>query len=197
MIQVAINKTCAKVGRYAGVKVSSIAGFVQSDYAITNDWTVEGGFATNTCRNKIDDFVGYSNRRKLQRATALQPAQYLAVKPITALVYLISVRSTTSPTNLKYGQISHKALILLTLRNTTDKVTTPSRAITGNLTTASTLMTRKCLASKPTALVRLPPRALVILTCKPRRTIHNLINPLNTTRTHCLSKKSTINEFLI
>ncbi|MEZ8757422.1 TonB-dependent receptor [Vibrio splendidus] len=60
-----INKTYAKVGRYAGVKVSSIAGFVQSDYAITNDWTVEGGFRYQYMSNKIDDFVGYSQQKKI------------------------------------------------------------------------------------------------------------------------------------
>ncbi|WP_305810532.1 TonB-dependent receptor [Photobacterium leiognathi] len=60
-----INKTYAKIGRYPGVKVSSIAGFIQTDYAITNDWTVEGGFRYQYMSNEIDDFVGYTQQKKI------------------------------------------------------------------------------------------------------------------------------------
>lgn len=60
-----INKTYAKTGRYPGVKVNSIAGFIQTDYAITNDWTVEGGFRYQYMSNKIDDFVGYTQQKKI------------------------------------------------------------------------------------------------------------------------------------
>ena len=60
-----INKTYAKVGRYPGVKVSSIAGFIQTSYSITNDWTVEGGFRYQYMSNEIDDFVGYAQQKKI------------------------------------------------------------------------------------------------------------------------------------
>ncbi|MFW8630569.1 TonB-dependent receptor [Vibrio natriegens] len=60
-----INKTYAKVGRYPGIEVSSIAGFVQTDYAITDDWTVEGGIRYQYISNEIDDFIGYSQQKKI------------------------------------------------------------------------------------------------------------------------------------
>ncbi|WP_367971565.1 TonB-dependent receptor [Vibrio scophthalmi] len=60
-----VNKTYAKTGRYPGVEVSSIAGFVQADYAITEDWSVEGGFRYQYMANKIDDFVGYKQQKKI------------------------------------------------------------------------------------------------------------------------------------
>ncbi|WP_417877191.1 TonB-dependent receptor [Vibrio sp.] len=60
-----INKIYAKVGRYPGIEVSSIAGFVQTDYAITDDWIVEGGIRYQYISNEIDDFVGYSQQKKI------------------------------------------------------------------------------------------------------------------------------------
>ncbi|MCA0935890.1 TonB-dependent receptor [Vibrio alginolyticus] len=60
-----INKTYAKVGRYPGIEVSSVAGFVQADYAISDDWNVEGGFRYQYIENEIDDFVGYSQQKKI------------------------------------------------------------------------------------------------------------------------------------
>ncbi len=64
-----INKTYAKVGRYPGIEVSSIAGFVQADYAISDDWNVEGGFRYQYIENDIDDFVGYSQQKKIAAGT--------------------------------------------------------------------------------------------------------------------------------
>ena len=60
-----INRTYAQVGRYPGVDVGSIAGFVQADYAITEDWSIEGGFRYQHMINKIDDFVGYQQQKKI------------------------------------------------------------------------------------------------------------------------------------
>ncbi|WP_295898776.1 TonB-dependent receptor [uncultured Vibrio sp.] len=60
-----VNKTYAQVGRYPGVEVSSVAAFAQADYSITEDWTVEGGVRYQYMSNKIDDFVGYSQQKKI------------------------------------------------------------------------------------------------------------------------------------
>ncbi|MCG9575787.1 TonB-dependent receptor [Vibrio tubiashii] len=60
-----INKTYAQVGRYPGVEVSSVAAFAQADYSITEDWTVEGGVRYQYMSNKIDDFVGYTQQKKI------------------------------------------------------------------------------------------------------------------------------------
>ncbi|MEZ9229666.1 TonB-dependent receptor [Vibrio amylolyticus] len=60
-----VNKTYAQVGRYPGVEVSSVAAFAQADYSITEDWTIEGGVRYQYMSNKIDDFVGYSQQKKI------------------------------------------------------------------------------------------------------------------------------------
>ena len=60
-----INKTYAQVGRYPGVEVSSVAAFAQADYSITEDWKVEGGVRYQYMSNKIDDFVGYTQQKKI------------------------------------------------------------------------------------------------------------------------------------
>ena len=60
-----INKTFAEVGRYPGVEVASIAGFIQAGFDITNDWSVEGGFRYQYMKNTIDDFVGYQQQKQI------------------------------------------------------------------------------------------------------------------------------------
>nr|WP_086937914.1 TonB-dependent receptor [Thaumasiovibrio occultus] len=60
-----INQTYAQVGRYPGVEVSSLAGFIQADYAITDRWSIDGGFRYQTMNNAIDDFVAYSIQKKI------------------------------------------------------------------------------------------------------------------------------------
>ncbi len=60
-----VNKTYAKIGRYPGVEVSSIAAFIQSDFALTEDWSIEGGLRYQYMLNKIDDFVGYRQQKKI------------------------------------------------------------------------------------------------------------------------------------
>ena len=60
-----VNKTYAQVGRYPGVEVSSVAAFAQVDYAITDEWSVEGGVRYQYMLNKIDDFVGYNQQKKI------------------------------------------------------------------------------------------------------------------------------------
>lgn len=52
-----VNRKASMIGRYPGTEVSSIAGFIQADYAITENWTVEGGYRFQYMNNKVDDFV--------------------------------------------------------------------------------------------------------------------------------------------
>ncbi|RAS64385.1 iron complex outermembrane receptor protein [Vibrio diazotrophicus] len=66
-----INRTSAQVGRYPGVEVSSVAGFVQADYSLTDDWIVEGGVRYQYISNKIDDFVGYNQQKKIASGSGL------------------------------------------------------------------------------------------------------------------------------
>jgi len=60
-----INKTYAEVGRYPGVDVTSYAMFVQGDYQINQDWSVQAGYRYQYMDNKIDDFVAYSVQKKI------------------------------------------------------------------------------------------------------------------------------------
>lgn len=60
-----VNKTYAKVGRYPGVEVGSVAGFIQADINITDDWSIEGGYRYQYMNNKIDDFVDYKIQKKI------------------------------------------------------------------------------------------------------------------------------------
>lgn len=60
-----VNKTYAQVGRYPGVDVSSYALFVQGDYQINQDWSVQAGYRYQYIDNKIDDFVAYSVQKKI------------------------------------------------------------------------------------------------------------------------------------
>ncbi|PNH92907.1 TonB-dependent receptor [Vibrio diazotrophicus] len=66
-----VNRTSAQVGRYPGVEVSSVAGFVQADYSLTEDWIVEGGVRYQYISNKIDDFVGYNQQKKIAAGSGL------------------------------------------------------------------------------------------------------------------------------
>ncbi|NAW65809.1 TonB-dependent siderophore receptor [Photobacterium halotolerans] len=60
-----VNETYAKVGRYPGVDVSSIAAFIQAGYDITEQWSVQGGYRFQYIDNEIDDFVAYSVQKKI------------------------------------------------------------------------------------------------------------------------------------
>ncbi len=62
-----VNKTYAEVGRYPGVEVGSVAGFIQVDINITDDWSVEGGYRYQYINNKIDDFVDYKIQKKIAK----------------------------------------------------------------------------------------------------------------------------------
>lgn len=59
------NDTYARVGRYPGTKVSSVAAFVQADYALTPKWHIQGGARYQYLNNEIDDFVAYSIQKKI------------------------------------------------------------------------------------------------------------------------------------
>ncbi|HHX8354584.1 TonB-dependent receptor [Vibrio sp. Vb0937] len=60
-----INRTYAEVGRYPDVDVASYAMFVQGDYQINQDWSVQAGYRYQYMDNKIDDFVAYSIQKKI------------------------------------------------------------------------------------------------------------------------------------
>lgn len=60
-----VNKTYAEVGRYPGVEVGSVAGFIQADFNITDDWSIEGGYRYQHMNNKVDDFVDYKIQKKI------------------------------------------------------------------------------------------------------------------------------------
>ncbi|EII2982633.1 TonB-dependent receptor [Vibrio parahaemolyticus] len=60
-----INRTYAEVGRYPGVDVTSYAMFVQGDYQINQDWSVQAGYRYQYMDNKIDDFVAYSVQKNI------------------------------------------------------------------------------------------------------------------------------------
>ncbi|PMM00392.1 aerobactin siderophore receptor iutA [Vibrio kanaloae] len=62
-----VNQTYAEIGRYPGVEVGSVAGFVQAGYSITDAWSVEGGFRYQYMVNKIDDFVGYKQQGQIAK----------------------------------------------------------------------------------------------------------------------------------
>ena len=60
-----VNKTYVEVGRYPGVEVGSVAGFIQADFNITDDWSIEGGYRYQHMNNKVDDFVDYKIQKKI------------------------------------------------------------------------------------------------------------------------------------
>ncbi|KDM91503.1 TonB-dependent receptor [Photobacterium galatheae] len=60
-----VNETYAKIGRYPGVEVRSIAAFIQAGYDITENWSVQGGYRYQYMDNEIDDFVAYSTQKKI------------------------------------------------------------------------------------------------------------------------------------
>lgn len=62
-----VNQTYAEIGRYPGVEVGSVAGFLQAGYSITDAWSVEGGFRYQYMVNKIDDFVGYKQQDQIAK----------------------------------------------------------------------------------------------------------------------------------
>ncbi|MDN3678863.1 TonB-dependent receptor [Vibrio tapetis subsp. quintayensis] len=63
------NRIYAKTGRYPGISVSSVASFIQADYALTDDWSVEGGVRYQYMTNKIDDFVGYKQQKNIAKGS--------------------------------------------------------------------------------------------------------------------------------
>lgn len=60
-----INRTEAKIGRYPGTEVASVAGFVQADYQLTDDWSLSGGYRYQWMQNTIDDFVAASVQQQI------------------------------------------------------------------------------------------------------------------------------------
>ncbi|EKM28587.1 ferric aerobactin receptor precursur IutA domain protein, partial [Vibrio harveyi] len=45
--------------------MSSYALFIQGDYQITSDWSVQAGYRHQYMDNKVDDFVAYSVQKKI------------------------------------------------------------------------------------------------------------------------------------
>ena len=60
-----VNKIYTYSGRYPGVKVGSLAGFIQGDYQISEDWSIQGGYRYQYLNNKIEDFVGYTQQKQI------------------------------------------------------------------------------------------------------------------------------------
>lgn len=52
-----VNNSYATIGRYPGTEVASVAGFLQGEFNITEDWSVQGGYRYQYINNKIDDYV--------------------------------------------------------------------------------------------------------------------------------------------
>ncbi|AHG63289.1 TonB-dependent receptor [Advenella mimigardefordensis] len=60
-----INERYKEIGRYPGTRVSSAAGFLQLDYAISPQWQVSGGYRYQYLKNRIDDFIGAAQQTRL------------------------------------------------------------------------------------------------------------------------------------
>ncbi|MCX4028354.1 TonB-dependent receptor [Endozoicomonas sp. SM1973] len=52
-----VNKKAYKIGRYPDTEVSSIAGFFQVSYQLTDRLLIEGGYRYQYMRNEVDDFI--------------------------------------------------------------------------------------------------------------------------------------------
>ncbi|MDA0108569.1 TonB-dependent receptor [Vibrio sp. La 4.2.2] len=61
-----VNKIDSIQGRYPGIDTYALAGFVQAEYALTTDWTLQGGYRYQYMNTKVDDF-------KKNASTALVP----------------------------------------------------------------------------------------------------------------------------
>lgn len=60
-----VNRTASTIGRYPGVEVGSLAGFLQTEFALTDRWSLDAGYRYQYTRNKIDDFVDYNMQRNI------------------------------------------------------------------------------------------------------------------------------------
>ncbi|RCS69948.1 TonB-dependent receptor [Vibrio casei] len=60
-----VNRSYATIGRYPGTEVASIAGFVQGEFNITDDWTVQGGYRYQYINNTVDDYVGSDQQAQI------------------------------------------------------------------------------------------------------------------------------------
>ena len=66
-----INIRDAKIGRYPGIEVGSLAGFVQADLKITDNWSIEGGYRYQYIKNTIDNFVPYDIQTRIALGNGL------------------------------------------------------------------------------------------------------------------------------
>lgn len=57
-----VNQTDAFVGRYPDTKTSSLSGFIQADWNITEKLTFSGGVRQQLINVKLDDFVGFKEQ---------------------------------------------------------------------------------------------------------------------------------------
>jgi iron complex outermembrane receptor protein len=57
-----VNQTDTFVGRYPDTKTSTLSGFVQADWNITNQLTLSGGVRQQLINVKLDDFVGFKEQ---------------------------------------------------------------------------------------------------------------------------------------
>lgn len=52
-----VNVIDGMQGKYPGIEAQSLAGFIQAEYQITNDWTVQGGYRYQRIGVEIADFL--------------------------------------------------------------------------------------------------------------------------------------------
>jgi iron complex outermembrane receptor protein len=57
-----VNQTDTFVGRYPDTKTSTLSGFIQADWNITNQLTLSGGVRQQFINVKLDDFVGFKEQ---------------------------------------------------------------------------------------------------------------------------------------
>ncbi|TFF27181.1 TonB-dependent receptor [Jiella endophytica] len=61
----------ATIGRYPGIKVSTLSGFVQASYDATDWLTISGGYRHQYAKTEIDDFVGVTQQAAVALGLAL------------------------------------------------------------------------------------------------------------------------------
>lgn len=64
------NQQIYKTGRYPGYDITNFATFLQSDYDFNDTFTFSGGARYQYTRNKVDDFIGYSQQQAIAAGKA-------------------------------------------------------------------------------------------------------------------------------
>ncbi|MBO0662303.1 TonB-dependent receptor [Jiella sp. MQZ9-1] len=93
-------ETFANIGRYPGVKVSKLAGFVEANYEATNWLTITGGYRHQYVKTDIDDFVATAQ----QSAIALGLATGADTIPGGSADYAADLFNLGATVNVGTGQ---------------------------------------------------------------------------------------------